>query len=105
MRRWTSVPLATMAVLLMAVPVMAYTLYGYFNTSAIDTDLNGRADLSVCYDVSTNSPIYINRSQIDEEIERWHAASVGAFSSNGICNNDGSNIKILQMKVEAVEVV
>lgn len=51
----------------------------------------------MCYDVSLSSPIYINRGDIDQEIEQWHGASLGAFSSNGICNNDGSNIKMLQL--------
>ncbi len=66
------------------------------DTSAIDTNLDGLADLSICYDVSTNSPIYINRGQVAEELAQWHTASVGAFSSNAICNDDGSNITIFQ---------
>jgi hypothetical protein len=83
--------------LAVAAPALAYEINqnGWFNTSAIDTNLDNAADLSVCYDVSTNSPIYINRGQIAQEIVQWHQASVGAFSSNAICNNDGSNILML----------
>jgi hypothetical protein len=81
--------------MLLALPVLAYVLYGFFATGAIDTNLDGEADLSVCYGTSTNAPLYINRGQVDQEIERWHQASVGAFSSNAICNDDGSNIEIL----------
>ena len=96
MRRLASLLLALGLVLATMTPVMAYVLYGWFSTSAIDTDSNAQADLSICYDQSTSGAIYINRSQLDQELERWHGAAVGAFSSNGVCNNDGSNIKIIR---------
>ena len=88
-RRFVAIPAALILLLLGVTGVAAYVLWGWFNTSAIDTDANGQADLSVCYDVSTNSPIYVNRGQIAQEIAQWHTASEGAFSSNAICNNDG----------------
>ena len=96
MRRFVAIPAALILLLLGVTGVAAYVLWGWFNTSAIDTDANGQADLSVCYDVSTNSPIYVNRGQIAQEIAQWHTASVGAFSSNAICNNDGSNFEMRQ---------
>jgi hypothetical protein len=77
-------------------PASAYIYTGgWFNTSAIDSNLDGRADLSVCYDTSLSGALYVNRSQVAEEIGRWHQAVFGAFTSNGICNNDGSNIQML----------
>lgn len=82
-----------------AAPVAAYTLWGWYNTSAIDTDLNGQADLSVCFATSTSSPIYVNRGQVEEEMERWHGASVGGFTLNGICDSDGSSIQILPLNL------
>lgn len=85
--------------LLTAGPVLAYTLYGWFDTSAIDTNLDNQADLSVCYDSSGGGPIYINRAQVEEEIDQWHTASVGWFSSNGVCNADGSNIEMLWLNM------
>jgi hypothetical protein len=60
-------------------------LYGYFFSSAIDTDQNGSADLGVCYDWNP-SPIFVNRAQVDEEIERWHQASYGSFTTIGNCS-------------------
>lgn len=92
MNRSLAIPLAMILLLLIASPVAAYVLWGWYNTSAIDTDGNGVADLSVCYGVTSSDLVYINRGDVDQEVEQWHTASVGSFSSNGICNNDGSNI-------------
>lgn len=79
----------------LATPVAAFVLKGWYYTSAIDTNSDGAADLSVCYGTSTSAALYVNRSDVDQEIEQWHGASFGAFSSNGLCDGDGSNIEML----------
>jgi len=94
LRRLTSILLALGLVATTAALVLAYALYGWYNSSAIDTDGNGQADLSVCYGVHLSDAVYVNRAQVDQEIEQWHQASVGAFSSNGSCGNDNSNIQM-----------
>jgi hypothetical protein len=90
---------AGILLLVTAGPVMAYLLYGWFSTAAIDTDLNGQADLSVCYDSTGGGTLHINRAQVEEEIDQWHTAAVGWFSSNGVCNADGSNIEMLWLNL------
>lgn len=96
-RRLTSAWLiATLVIAFSAGPTFGYLLHNaWFNTSAIDTNGDGRFDLSVCYGLSTTDPIYVNRSALSLGIAQWADASLGAFSSNGICNGDGSNIQVV----------
>jgi hypothetical protein len=97
LRRLTLASLITIAVVAFtAGPAFGYNLANrWFNTSAIDTNGDGRFDLSVCYGLSATDPIYVNRSALAIGIAQWADASPGAFTSNGICNSDGSNIEVL----------
>ena len=95
MRRLVAVAVSIGLMLSSAVPASAFTHYGWFLTSAIDTNGNGQADLSVCYGSNTSSPIYTNRAALAQEFTRWNGAQLGAFSDNGVCNGDGSNVLIL----------
>lgn len=98
LRRLLSASLvAIVAIAFTAGPTFAYRYFSdrYFNTSAIDTNGDHKFDLSVCYGTSSTDPIYVNRSSLATGIAQWADASPGAFSSNGICNNDGSNIQVL----------
>jgi hypothetical protein len=81
--------------LLTAAPVLAFVQYGWFLSSAIDTDGNRQADLTVCFDVTRGGPLFLNRGEVAQELGQWHQASVGAFASNGVCDNDGSNIQLI----------
>ena len=94
MRRFPAVLLAGPVLFVTSTTSIAYDLHQYFYNSAIDSDGDTIADLSVCYGVNLSDLVYVNRGQVDQEIERWHGASRGAFSSNGICNNDGSEIQM-----------
>lgn len=80
MRRIVAVAASIALMLATPVPATAYTLYGWFNTSAIDSNGNGQADLSVCYGSNTNSPIYKNKAALAQEFTRWNGAQLGAFS-------------------------
>lgn len=96
-RRLTSAALvATLVGAVSAGPSVGYDLdSSWFNTSAIDTNGDGRFDLSVCYGLSSTDPINVNRSALAVGIAEWADASPGSFSSNNICDNDGSNIQVL----------
>ncbi len=95
MRRLTAFPLAFVVAFALVSPVAAYVLWGWYNTGAIDTDRNRQADLTVCFGVNLGDLVYVNRGDVEQEIEQWHQASQGNFSSLGICNNDGSNVQML----------
>ncbi len=96
--------IAIVAIAFSAGPTFAYRLFNgvdipgepnrFFNTSAIDTNLDGKFDLSVCYGSSLTDLIYLNRSALSIGIQEWAKASPGSFSSNANCNNDNSNIEI-----------
>jgi hypothetical protein len=93
--RLTAFPLAFVVAFALVSPVAAYVLWGWYNTGAIDTDRNRQADLTVCFGVNLGDLVYVNRGDVEQEIEQWHQASQGNFSSLGICNNDGSNVQML----------
>lgn len=105
MRRLVATGASLVLILATATPADAYTHWGWFNTSAIDSNRDGQADLSVCYGTSSLSPVYTNRSALAEEFTRWHpGAQLGAWTSNGLCNNDGSNVQVLAADLGNCEV-
>lgn len=73
---------------------MAYEPYGWFNTSAIDSNLNQQFDLDVCFGLSHSSPVFINKAALFQEMGRWKEAQSGAFFDQDACGNDNSNILI-----------
>ncbi len=95
-KRLLAIVMVSMLVAGVPVAAAACSLSGWYYGSAIDSNQNGQADLSVCFDITTVGAIYVNKDQVEQEMERWHGASVGGFSQNGICNSDGSNIRILR---------
>lgn len=69
-------------------PVGAYTtLNSSFNNSSIADGF-----LSVCF--QSNSPVYTNRGIIMSGIQQWTQTIHVQFTSNGRCDNDGSNIEV-----------
>jgi hypothetical protein len=58
--------------------------------------------ITVCYGTAQDDGIYVNRSRIAEELEltwgsfmRFGSGGPIQFLSNGQCDNDGSNVKII----------
>jgi hypothetical protein len=92
--RLVAVALAICLVVGTTGPALAYVFLGWYNSSEIDTNGNGQADLSICYGVHLSDAVYVNRGEVQLEIEQWHTASYGSFSSNGSCGNDNSSVQM-----------
>lgn len=95
MKRLSAVFLSLALLLGTATPIVAYELApsARFSSSAISD-----GTLSVCYGTSTSQWLYVYRANLADYLKRtWGTLGYGnlTFTSNGVCNDDGSNIEIV----------